>query len=225
MARIKTALYSTLPGQKVQNRMAPRPKIIEGFEGIHSGPPIKSAVLILIMPDNNELAIPFIQRTNRGRYHAGQIALPGGKMELCDKDAIETAFRECEEEIGVSSKEISILGTLSELYIPLSNYNITPIVGTVLQKPAFTLSPNEVEKVISIPLSVLFNPDHKSTSSFSRHDHKIIAPGYRIGEYFIWGATAMIIYEMEQIMKDNTRHIEITKNQKEFYQNPPAFPQ
>lgn len=214
MVRIKTALYSPLPGQDAQNKMAPRPKIIEGYEGIHSGPLVKSAVLILIMPDNNELAIPFIKRTNRGKYHAGQIALPGGKMEACDKDAIDTALRECEEEIGVPSKEISILGTLSELYIPLSNYNITPIVGSVLQKPEFILSPHEVDKVISISLKELFDPNHKSTTSFSRHDHKIIAPGYRLGEYFIWGATAMIIYEMEQIMKTNTRQIEIRKTRK-----------
>lgn len=210
MARIKTALYSSLPGEKAHNIMAPRPKFIEGYEGIHSAPPIKSAVMILITPDENELAVPFIKRVNRGRYHAGQIALPGGKKEESDLNSIETALRECYEEIGVPPEDISILGILSDIYIPLSNYTISPVVGTVLKKPEFVLSPDEVEQIILVKMSELFNAAHKTTASFSRHAHEIVAPGYRIGEHFIWGATAMIISEMEQILKDNTRTLHIT---------------
>lgn len=184
--------------------MAPRPKYIEGIEGIHSCPPIKSAVLVLIVPYENELAIPFIQRSNAGKYHGGQIALPGGKMEKEDSDALQTALRECHEEIGVPEERVSILGVLSDIYIPLSNFNITPIVGTTLKLPDFTLSANEVEKVILVKLSDLFDDGNKTTHSFTRHDHEIVAPGYNIGDHFIWGATAMIIAELEQLMKTNT---------------------
>lgn len=203
MSKIKTALYSVLPGKKAQSKMAPRPLFIEGFEGVHSVPPVKSAVMVLIIPFGNELAIPFIRRVNRGKYHAGQIAFPGGKRESSDQNPIETALRECYEEIGVHPGEISVLGVLSEIYIPLSNYSINPVIGTVLRKPDFILSENEVEQVIPIKLSDLFDPANKATNSFSRHDHEIVAPGYLIGENFIWGATAMIISELEQIMKDN----------------------
>lgn len=209
MSRIKTALYSALPGKEAHNVMAPRPKFIEGYEGIHSGPPIRSAVMILITPDKDQLSVPFIKRSNQGRYHAGQIALPGGKTEEADKNAIETALRECYEEIGVPPEQISILGILSDIYIPLSNYIISPVVGTVVKKPEFIRSENEVEQIILIPLADLFNEQNRSTTSFSRHNHNIIAPGYRIGEHFIWGATAMIMCEMEQIMKDNTRPLHI----------------
>lgn len=198
-----------LPGGKAHDLMAPRPKFIEGYEGIHTGPPVKSAVIVLIVPDHNALSVVFIQRTNKGKYHAGQIALPGGKREDCDKDRIENALRECQEEIGVKAEEISILGILSDIYIPLSNYIISPVVGTTLKKPEFTLSVNEVERVILVRLEELFDPKNKAISVFSRHEHEIEAPGYRIGEYFIWGATAMIISEMEQILKDHTRHLEI----------------
>ncbi len=202
--RIRTALYNVLPGEKAHSTMAPRPKIIEGVEGIHPTPPVNSAVLALIIPFENDLAIPFIKRSNFGRYHRGQIALPGGKMEMSDADALQTALRECHEEIGVPEEKVSILGVLSDIYIPLSNYNITPIVGTTLKLPDFKLSENEVEKVIMVKLCDLFDDQNKATTTFLRNGHEIIAPGYKIGENFIWGATAMIIAELEQLMKTNT---------------------
>ena len=202
--RIRTALYNVLPGEKAHELMAPRPKFIEGMEGIHPTPPINSAVLALIIPLENELAIPFIKRSNTGKYHAGQIALPGGKMEKSDANALQTALRECHEEIGVPEEKISILGVLSDIYISLSNFNITPIVGTTLKLPDFQPSADEVEKIILIKLSELFDDQNKTTSTFLRNNHEIVAPGYKIGEHFIWGATAMIIAELEQLMKSNT---------------------
>lgn len=201
--RIRTALYNVLPGEEAHRLMAPRPKFIEGIEGIHSCPPINSAVLILVVPYEDSLAIPFIKRTNVGKYHGGQIALPGGKMEKEDSNALETALRECHEEIGVSGDHITILGVLSDIYIPLSNFNITPIVGTTLTFPEFKVSEQEVEKIILVKLSDLFDPNNKATNSFMRHEHEIVAPGYKIGENFIWGATAMIIAELEALMSPN----------------------
>ena len=202
--KIRTALYNVLPGEKAHALMAPRPKYIEGIEGVHPCPPVNSAILALIVPFENELALPLIKRVNRGKYHGGQIAFPGGKMEKEDADALQTALRECHEEIGVPEEKVSILGVLSDIYIPLSNFNITPIVGTALQLPDFILSQDEVEKVILVKLRDLFDDRNKTTHSFVRHDHKIIAPGYKIGENFIWGAAAMIIAELEQLMKTNT---------------------
>lgn len=202
--RIRTALYNVLPGEKAHSLMAPRPKVIEGVEGIHPTPPVNSAVLALIIPYENELAIPFIKRSNAGKYHAGQIALPGGKMEKSDCDTLQTALRECHEEIGVPEEKVSILGVLSDIYVSLSNYIITPIVGTTLKLPEFSLSKDEVEKIIIIKLSDLFNDQNKTTSTFLRNGHEIVAPGYNIDDCFIWGATAMIIAELEQLMKSNT---------------------
>ena len=210
--KIRTALYNVLPGEKAHQLMAPRPKYIEGIEGIHNAPPVNSAVLALVVPYQNALAIPFIKRANAGKYHAGQIALPGGKMEKEDTNALQTALRECHEEIGVAEEEVSILGVLSDIYIPLSNFNITPIVGTTLQLPEFTLSVNEVEKVILVKLSDLFDDKNKTTYKFTRHGREIVAPGYRIDENFIWGATAMIIAELEQLMKSN-RGVEMLKKE------------
>ncbi len=202
--KIWTALYHILPGEKAHRLMAPQPKFIEGIEGIHDTSPVNSAVLILVVPYENELAIPFIRRTKAGKYHGGQIALPGGKMEKEDKNTLQTALRECHEEIGVPENSVSVVGVLSDIYIPLSNYNITPIVGTTLKLPEFIPSVDEVENILLIKLSELFNDANKTTHTFTRHDHSIVAPGYKIGDNFIWGATAMIIAELEQLMKINT---------------------
>lgn len=202
--KIRTALYNVLPGENAHRLMEPVPKFIEGKEGLHSDPPVSSAVLVLIVPYENTLAIPFIKRSDRGKHHRGQIAFPGGKMEKEDINALETALRECHEEIGIPAESVSILGVLSDIYIPLSNYNITPIVGTTLELPEFTLSREEVEKVLLIKLTDLFDDRNKTTRSLKRLDQPITAPGYLIGENFIWGATAMIIAELEQLMKTNT---------------------
>ena len=141
-----------LPGETAQERMSPQPKYVEGKEGIHQGHPINSAVMMLLVPYQGDLAIPFIKRTNAGKYHGGQMALPGGKSEPGDGNSLNTALRECEEEIGVPPKEVTVIGKLSDVYIPLSNFNITPFVGTIPEMPNFVLSKNEVEKVIIIPL-------------------------------------------------------------------------
>ena len=209
--KIRTALYNVLPGEKAHALMAPRPKYIEGIEGVHPCPPVNSAILALIVPFENELALPLIKdnqdkKENYVAYWKDNTAFYeiSGKMEKEDADALQTALRECHEEIGVPEEKVSILGVLSDIYIPLSNFNITPIVGTTLQLPDFILSQDEVEKVILVKLRDLFDDRNKTTHSFVRHDHKIIAPGYKIGENFIWGATAMIIAELEQLMKTNT---------------------
>ncbi len=193
-----------LPGEKAHNKMAPHPRYIKDMEGEHDSPPIGSAVLVLIIPHENELVIPFIKRSNYGKYHGGQIAFPGGKIEKEDTDAIHTALRECQEEIGVPKEHISVLGVLSDLYITISNFNITPIVATIISMPKFILSTNEVEEVILVKLSDLFDNKNKSTRTLSRHGQDITAPGYVIGEHFIWGATAMIIAELEELMSADT---------------------
>ena len=191
-----------LPGKAVQNRMSPQPQYIEGKEGVHHCKPINSAVMMLLIPCQDDLVIPFIRRTNVGKYHGGQIALPGGKSEPEDGNNLNTALRECEEEIGVSPKNITIIGQLSDVYIPLSNFNITPFVGTIPEMPNFALSKDEVEEMIIIPLNDLLDDRNKTSQALYRQEQKIIAPGYKIGKNFIWGATAMMIAELEAMVKN-----------------------
>ena len=205
LSHIQEKLDQTLPGEKAHIRMAPYPKFIEGVDGIHAVPPIKSAVMILLVPYRDEWAIPFIKRGEAGKYHGGQMALPGGKSEREDINSRSTALRECQEEIGVPPEEVTIMGRLSDVYIPLSNFNITPFVGTTPKIPNFVLSKNEVEEVVLVPLSELFDDRNKTSLSFFRHDYEIVAPGYRVREHFIWGATAMMIAELDYLLKEDVK--------------------
>lgn len=134
------------------------------------------------------------------------MALPRGK-KANGKISIDesTALRECQEEIGVPPEEVTIMGRLSDVYIPLSNFNITPFVGTTPKIPNFVLSKNEVEEVVLVPLSELFDDRNKTSLSFFRHDYEIVAPGYRVREHFIWGATAMMIAELEYLLKEDVK--------------------
>ncbi len=200
-AEIKAALYNTLPGEKAHYMMAPQPKIIKEYEGNHAGPPVESAVLVLVIQAGSEPVIPFIKRSNSGKYHNGQIALPGGKAEQHDLDVFHTALRESYEEIGIPAEQVSVWGTLSSLYIPLSNFNITPVIGSLSEMPEFIISKEEVEQIILIKVSDLLEEKNKTRFSFHRHGQEIIAPGYQVEENFIWGATAMIISEFEQLIK------------------------
>lgn len=199
---LKQILTQQLPGKIAHDHMSPQPKYIEGREGVHDRPPIKSAVMMLVAPYQGDLAIPFIKRTKAGKYHGGQIALPGGKREPLDQNSLATALRECSEEIGVMPDNITTIGRLSDVYIPLSNFNITPFVGTIPEIPNFVLSKNEVEKVIIIPLNDLLDNRNKTSQTLYRLDQKIVAPGYKIGDNFIWGATAMMIAELEALIKN-----------------------
>ena len=198
---VQKVLARELPGAAAHALMTPEPNHVKGIEEIHQHSPVNSAVLMLLMPYREDWAIPFIQRTSVGKYHGGQIALPGGKTEPEDTNARDTALRECHEEIGVNPEDVTIIGSLSDVYIPLSNFNITPIVGTIPKIPNFVLSEDEVEEVIVIPLNDLFDDKNKTSRSLYRNDRQIVAPGYKIDNHFIWGATAMMIAELETLLK------------------------
>jgi 8-oxo-dGTP pyrophosphatase MutT (NUDIX family) len=133
------------------------------------------------------------------KHHAGQIALPGGRVEK-GETALETALRETEEEIGISPQEIEILGTLSELYVQVSRFQIHPFVGWLNTKPEFRICQNEVEKTISFPLKNMQN-------AFEEVELKTIlgtlkVPCFQFEGEIIWGATAMILSEFYDLLNE-----------------------
>ena len=126
------------------------------------------------------------------KHHAGQIALPGGRIEK-GETALETALRETWEEIGITSDQIVILGSLSEIYVQVSRFQIHPFVGWLDKKPEFVINENEVEKTISFPLKL-------TTNSFEEVELETLTgtlkvPCFRFEDEIIWGATAMILSE------------------------------
>lgn len=195
--RLKIELNKKLPGINSQNRMSSSIRF-KGNRRLHTK---KGSVLILIYPSANLIKTVFIKRTDDNSVHSGQIGLPGGKSENFDSSLIQTALREAKEEIGVNSEDIKVLGSLTSLYIPVSNYSILPVVGYLMYKPVFTPNQNEVKKIIEISLNELINPANKSVKVIKYDDITINAPYYNAKNHHIWGATAMILSEFLEIIE------------------------
>ena len=199
-SKIKKELEKGLPGIEAQKLMAPPVRFPKNYNPVPKHAK-KSAVLILMFPLSDIIYITLIKRSVDGSVHSGQLAFPGGKAEAEDKSIIHTALREANEEVGIISKDVKVLGLLTPLFIPVSNYSIFPILGYLNYYPDFTLSIKEVQEVIEVNIDELFNPKTKSNEFFSGHNYRIQAPCYKIGKNNIWGATAMILSEFEEVWK------------------------
>ena len=135
--------------------------------------------------------------------HSDQISFPGGKFEKGDKNLIDTALRESHEEIGVPVKDIRILGTLTPLFIPVSNIEVHPAVGYILYEPVFKPDKTEVKSIIETPLDYLLRPDIVKKKTTVIQNMNIQIPYYNFNGRHIWGATAMILSEFLEIIKSN----------------------
>ncbi len=199
ISKVQKRIHMSLPGKAAQELMAPTVR----FTGLKYPDPAnskRSGVLLLLYPDITGWSTVFIERTVYGP-HGGQISLPGGKMEADDRDIQATALRETKEEIGVSPEQIEVLGELTSLYVPNSNFLVSPFVGFINEVPEMVKDDKEVASIIKIDVRELFDAKNKGTKSFSRSGYDIQAPYYRAREYIIWGATAMIMSEFENLLK------------------------
>ncbi|PKP10748.1 MAG: coenzyme A pyrophosphatase [Bacteroidetes bacterium HGW-Bacteroidetes-4] len=197
VAAIRHLLQQSKPGISAQKAMLPKGRVLSSTSNI---PPRSSAVLLLLYPKNNELYFPVIRRPIYDGMHSGQMALPGGKTEEGDASLIETAVRESHEEIGVDKNSIEILGSLTDLYIEVTHMQVLPVVGFVDKKPDFFIQASEVDALFEIPLSHLFNPELKKKEWWNLRGELIEIPFYHFADQKVWGATAMILSEFEQLL-------------------------
>jgi 8-oxo-dGTP pyrophosphatase MutT (NUDIX family) len=202
--QLKNRLKQTLPGEESQFLMAPitRQRIKDiSKEDLK---PKKSAVLILLFPINNDLKTVLIQRPEYDGVHSGQVAFPGGKFEDADIELAYTALRETSEELGIESNEIEILGALTELYITPSNYLVTPFVGYLKKIPVFNPDKFEVKKVIVVNLDLLGDIAIKGIKNIQHSNgFKIKTHYYEVEGLTVWGATAMIISELNIVIAES----------------------
>lgn len=140
----------------------------------------------------------FIKRNAYDGPHSAQVSFPGGAMEPEDSSLEETAVRETCEELGIC-EQIEILGSLTPLHIPVSNYMVHPYVGWMEVAPSFNPDPAEVQYVIEADYSLLQNPLHRASEKEHRHGMTVDVPYFRVGKERIWGATAMMLSEVLQL--------------------------
>jgi 8-oxo-dGTP pyrophosphatase MutT (NUDIX family) len=143
-----------------------------------------------------------IERTGDGGVHSNQISFPGGKKEESDSSFEFAALRETEEEVGIASNTVKILGALTPLYIPPSNFLVYPFVGYIDYQPIFVISEKEVQRIITPPIH-LFRDDQaiKEDIFESARGYSVKAPYFELEDVKIWGATAMILSEIGLLLK------------------------
>jgi 8-oxo-dGTP pyrophosphatase MutT (NUDIX family) len=196
-------LSKSLPGWEAQKKLSP---IKTGDYRSPSDHAVHAGVNLLLHPNEaDDLELFYIKRPSNNPLdkHGGQISFPGGKQEHSDKDMIETALRETMEEIGVPVQEMKVLGTLSPLYVYVSNFLVHPIVSYIDHKPELQLQKSEVNYVINESVIKL-----QSENAVNYIDHQVRdyiirdMPHYKLQNDILWGATAMITAEFLQIVKE-----------------------
>jgi 8-oxo-dGTP pyrophosphatase MutT (NUDIX family) len=200
---LKQKLQQPLPGVKSHLKMAPKNRL-EELSTFNITPPLarKSAVLILLFPDNGKLKTVLIKRSEYDGVHSGQISFPGGKFENTDSTFEETALRETNEEIGVEPYNIEIIGQLTDFYIPPSNFLVKVFVGYSSKKPEYIPDRKEVQSIVEVDIDEFFDINNIAEKEFYSTSRKtaVFAPCYLVNGLEIWGATAMILSELLDVL-------------------------
>ncbi|MDP1623805.1 MAG: CoA pyrophosphatase [Bacteroidales bacterium] len=200
---LEKRLRQPLPGRFAQLKMSSLVRIQELMKFSAPEDAIQSSVLILLYPIDGGIGLVLMLRPEYGGIHGGQISLPGGKYEETDESLIYTALREAQEEIGIDPAKVQILGQLTEMYIPPSNFMVTPVVAYQASQPRFVADPKEVAKIIEIRLDDLLDRNNMQKKKIKLSmGISLKVPSFYINGYIIWGATAMILSELKEIANE-----------------------
>lgn len=200
---LEQGLKLPLPGKDAHLRMSPMPIDMKRFDPILPPNYRQGAVLILFYPENKKAYFPLIKRPVYPGIHSGQIAFPGGKMEQEDADVIQTALREASEEVGIYPENVRIIGRLSNLFVPASNFLVSPILGFSDSRPDFVAEVKEVSRIIPTALRELYQPDLRKRKILEFGDNfRLDTPYFEVDQEMVWGATAMILSELIQLLEN-----------------------
>ena len=203
LAHVPKLMEVGLPASEAHFKMAPLERI-ESMKNlkIETKNPKTAAVMMLFYPKNGETHLVLIVRNSYQGVHSAQIAFPGGKYEPRDQIFENTALRETHEEIGIPPDSIEILKAFTRLYIPPSNFMVYPFFGICRDEIVFVPDTSEVADIIELPLSVFMSDDILvSVNLTTSYAENIMVPAFKIEEHIVWGATAMMLSELKEVLK------------------------
>ena len=191
-----------LGGLSAQFKLAPELRLKYDSEKIKANNPKKAAVLALFYPnEKNETCFLLTLRASYKGTHSAQISFPGGKIEKSDTKLQDTALRETFEEVGIIEKDIKIIREITDVYIPPSNFLATPFLGYTAYKPSFSIN-QEVETTIEVLLKDLLDDTNLSSVTMNTsYMNNISVPCFKLNNYTVWGATAMMLSEIKEMLK------------------------
>lgn len=199
---IQQLLQRDLPGEQAHRKLLPPGrKLRAGFKEV---PEVKySSVLLLLFPHEGRIYTCLTRRNSNMKDHPGQVSFPGGKIEEGESPEL-TAMREAQEEVGVSPLDVRLLGRLSELFVPVSGFTIFPYVGWLDYKPDFVLNRDEAEKLILLPVQDFVQEERIEHTELDTLRGRLTVPYYPYEGEIIWGATAMILAEFFELLREGS---------------------
>ena len=202
ITQLKIAVVNDLPGEESHRKM--QVNYNQSLELPFSKNNSKgAAVLILLYLENNEIYFFLTKRTDELEHHKGQISLPGGTQEENEK-LIDTALRETQEEIGINKTSISIIGSMTPLFVPVTGFMINPFIGYSLSKLDPKPDPAEVAAIFSVNISDLLNEANRTIEQRKIRGYDVEVPYFNLNNYEVWGATSMILSEFRDLLISKT---------------------
>ncbi|MEG0850691.1 CoA pyrophosphatase [Flavobacterium plurextorum] len=192
-----------LPAELAHMKMAPKERL-EALKNsnLEAKNPRIAAVMMLLYPKKDKTHLVLIVRNAYNGVHSSQIAFPGGKYENTDLDFRETALRETHEEIGVSPEKIEVIKDFTPMYIPPSNFLVHPFLGISNEELSFYPDIREVAAIIELPLSAFLSDEIIIEATLSTsYANDVLVPAFNIQNHIVWGATAMILSELRDVLK------------------------
>ncbi|NJY62407.1 CoA pyrophosphatase [Salinimicrobium sp. CDJ15-81-2] len=193
-----------LPGEESHYKLAPMLRLQELENlNIEQKNPKKAAVMAVFYPGQQEETkfVLILRKTYQG-VHSNQVGFPGGRVEPEDRDLAHTALRETEEEVGIPQHEVEVIKELTRLYIPPSNFWVHPFMGIMKKTPILIPQEEEVESVLEINLLDFLNDSSLTRETLSTsYATEIEVPAFILGGHIVWGATAMMLSEMKDILE------------------------
>ena len=175
----------------------------ERYDRSHFPPARAAATLLLVYPGvDGELTLPLTVRHPDLRAHAGEVSLPGGAVDAADASPAVAALREAEEEIGVDAALVTIAGVLDDVWIPVTNFELRPYVGTAAVRPALRPHADEVAEIVELPLRHLLADESVREELIEGPGWLLRAAVYRHGGHRIWGATARTLAMFASVLRE-----------------------
>ncbi len=200
-AALRQALGSCLPGVRAHRQYAP-----ELAYGRHQGPQSadarEAAVLALFFPRDQGWTLVLTLRPDHLPDHPGQVSFPGGALKA-GESAEQGALRELNEELGVATEHVELVGRLSPIYVFNSNFSVQPIVGMLAESPVFRRDASEVAEVIEVPLAALLKWVPEKMLWRLRPSVSLTAPAVSWQHQKVWGATLLILGELIELLREN----------------------
>lgn len=196
--RLKILENRALPGDEAHLQMTPYKKSLK----INPENPRLSAVMITCYDDEEQAKILLLKRSEYGGVHSSQISFPGGKMDETDNDLLSTALRELEEETGIKNNSLNLVGKLSPMFIPPSNFMVHPFISTCELLPEIKLNTREAQYSLGVKVAELLNDNFLKTIDIKTSYGAIKdVPYFHLNNEIVWGATAAILNELKIILK------------------------